>query len=132
MSPLLTLIAFVMIPASVLPIITAWFLRRYRHEPSQALRDRWHVSLALAALGAVTGLLAIGALTDIELGTGFWAAFGVVIIAADVVSGKWLLDYYRGNFYTRPPGEETALERQDRRAGNYRRELQADDERNGE
>jgi hypothetical protein len=125
MSPLLYVIAIVMIPASLLPIVTAFVLRRYRSAPSQALRARGHVSLALAALGAVTGFLAIGAITDIELGTGFWAAFGLVIVAVDIVSGKWLLDYLTGGFAERVGGgPETEIEHEDRIVGDERRRLQ--------
>lgn len=132
MSPLLTGIALVMIPAGLLPVVTAWYLRKYRGERSQALRDRWHVSLALAALGLVTALLAIAALTDIRLGTTFWAAFGIVILAADLVSGKWLLDYFNGGFSERTGGgPETAIELEDRTVGEERRRLQAEAKEEG-
>ena len=86
-------IAWLLLPAAVLPIVTAFVLRKYRHAESPSLRDRWHVALVMAAVLAanrVWGLELRGEIIAIPL--------GVVLLAVDVVSGKWLWDFARGNF----------------------------------
>lgn len=94
---LLTLIEVVLIPAGVLPVVTAIVLRRYRNSDSQSLRDRWHLALALALLGLLTAVIAGLALLGIRIGS-VWVAFGLALLIADVVSGKWLIDFWRGRF----------------------------------
>ena len=94
----LTIIEALLIPAGLLPVLTAIVLVRYRTSDSKSLRDRWHLSLALAGLGLLTALIAADALFDWGLGLERWVAFGVVLLAVDFVSGKWLLDYWRGRF----------------------------------
>lgn len=97
MTQVITVIAWLLIPAGVLPVVTAWVLRKYRHSDSAALRERWHLALVLAALGAVTATIAIFAVLGIRSGL-IWVVFGLVLLAVDVVSGKWLLDFRRGRF----------------------------------
>lgn len=122
---LLTIVEILLIPAGLLPCVTAWVLRRYRASNSQALRDRYQVAIVLALLGATTSVITILVLLGIRIGLG-WIVFGLVILAVDVVSGKWLLDYWTGRFADRPDGApETPLEREDRQAGEFRRRLQA-------
>lgn len=98
MSLLLEIITWALIPAGILPVLTMLVIRRYRHADSESLRDRWRLAVVMAALGAVTSFLAIAALFDLELGEPLWIAFGLALIAADVVSGRWLLDYWSGRF----------------------------------
>lgn len=99
MTPVLTFIAWALIPAGLLPVATALVLRRYRKARSQALRDRWHVSIAMALVGLVTMGLALDALDVIDIGgESFWIAFGLAVLVADVVSGKWLLEFWDGRF----------------------------------
>lgn len=99
MTPLLTAIAWLLIPAGLLPIATALVLSGYRKARSQALRDRWHVSIGMAMVGLVTMILALSALDIIDIrGEPFWIAFGLAVLVADVISGKWLYDYWTGRF----------------------------------
>lgn len=99
MSPLLTAILIVLIPAGVLPVVTAWFLRRYRNEDSQALRDRWHVAVVMAILGVITTFLAANRLLGLGIsGEVLLLPFGVALLLIDLVSGLWLWDYWRGAF----------------------------------
>lgn len=99
MSPVLTAIAWILIPAGLLPVATALVLRRYRRADSQALRDRWHVSIGMALVGGVTILLAVRALFDVDFGGQLlWVLFGLAVIVADIVSGKWLIEFWRGRF----------------------------------
>jgi hypothetical protein len=97
-SPVLNVLILLLIPAGLLPIGTAWVLRRYRHSDSQALRDRWHLALVLALLGAIISLLAGLRLLDIRLGEIGSIPFIVVLLAVDLVSGRWLIDFYQGRF----------------------------------
>lgn len=97
MRTLLDVIVWLLIPAGVLPVVTAWVLRKYRHSDSPALRERWHLALVLAALGAITATIAVLAVFGIRSGL-VWVVFGLVLLAVDVVSGKWLLDFRRGRF----------------------------------
>lgn len=94
----LTVIEYALIPAAVLPVVTAIVLRRYRNADSQSLRDRWHLALVLAALGALAALIALNALLHLALGPWLWVPFGVILLIVDVVSGKWLIDYRNGRF----------------------------------
>ena len=92
-------IVWLLIPAGLLPIITAAVLSRYRHADSRSLRDRWHLSIVLAILGGLVSLLAINRVATLGIDREVaLAAFAVVLMAVDVVSGKWLLDYWRGRF----------------------------------
>lgn len=127
MSPFLTAVLIVLIPAGALPVVTAWFLRRYRKLDSQVLRDRWHVALVMAAVGVIVAFLAANRLAGWGIG-GEWLVlpFAVALLAMDVVSGKWLYDYWTGGFFDRPTRGETSLEREDRKVGDTRRELQAE------
>ena len=123
----LTVIEVLLIPAALLPIVTAFVIRRYRNSDSQALRDRWHLALVLALLGFVTAMVAAMILLDIQNVDVIWIAFGLVLLAVDVVSGKWLYDYSTGGFEERAGGgPETAIEHEDRIVGDKRRKLQAD------
>lgn len=94
----LSFIEALLIPAGLLPIVTAIVLWRYRKANSQALRDRWLVAVVLALLGAMAALIASDALFDWGLGLERWIGFGIVLLAVDFVSGKWLIDYMRGRF----------------------------------
>lgn len=99
MSGLTSVIVWLLIPAGLLPIITAVVLSRYRHADSRSLRDRWHLSIALAILGGLVSLLALNRVAALGFrGEALVAIFALVLIAVDVVSGKWLLDYWRGRF----------------------------------
>lgn len=98
METALVIIEALLIPAGLLPIVTAWVLRRYRDADSQALRDRWHVALVLALLGGIAALISANALFGIGLGRWLWIPLGAVLLAVDVISGKWLLDFWRGRF----------------------------------
>ena len=119
MSPVLTVVVILLIPAGLLPIITAWVLRHYRHQTSPSLRDRWHLSLVLAALGAIVSLLSLNRLLDWGLtGDVLVVPFGVVLLAVDLLSGRWLLDHWRGRFDLPPP--ETPEEVINRHAENAR------------
>lgn len=92
-------IAWLLIPAAVLPIVTAWVLRSYARANSPSLRDRWHLSLVLAAIGLVAAFLGLIRVLDLDVGTTWWAVpLGLVLLTADIVSGKWLVDYYNGHF----------------------------------
>lgn len=92
-------IVWLLIPAGLLPIITAVVLSRYRHTDSTSLRDRWHLSIVLAILGGLVSLLAFNRVAALGFrGEALVAIFALVLIAVDVVSGKWLLDYWRGRF----------------------------------
>lgn len=95
---MLTLVEILLVPAGLLPVFTAWALRSYRRSDSRALRERWHLALILAALGLTASALAFADLMGIPFGLFPWIVFGLVILAADVVSGKWLLDFHRGAF----------------------------------
>lgn len=99
MRVVLEVIIWLLIPAGLLPVLTSAVLARYRHADSQSLRDRWHLSLALAALGAIVAILAANRLWDWGIsGMAVTITFGLILLAVDVVSGKWLLDYFRGRF----------------------------------
>ena len=93
----LSVIAWILIPAGLLPVLTAFVLRRYRDADSQSLRDRWHVALVMAFVGAMASLIASAALVG-TTGGWLWIPFGLALLAADLVSGKWLLDYWGGRF----------------------------------
>ena len=96
---LVDIIAWLLLPAAVLPIVTAFVLRKYRHAESPSLRDRWHVALVMAAVGVMAAVLAANRVWGLELrGEIIAIPLGVVLLAVDVVSGKWLLDYWRGAF----------------------------------
>ena len=95
---MLTALEWALIPAGLLPVLTLLVIRKYRHAASQSLRDRWHLAIVLAALGATTTVIAADALFDWGLGLERWIAFGIVLLGVDLVSGKWLIDYYRGRF----------------------------------
>lgn len=97
MRAVLDVIAWSLIPAGLLPVFTAWILRRYRHAASPSLRDRWHLALALAALGAMASLIAALVVLDVR-GGWLWIPFGLALLGVDVVSGKWLLEYWGGRF----------------------------------
>lgn len=116
MSPVETVLAILLIPAGILPIVTAWYLRRYRDLDSQALRDRWHVALVMALVGTTTAFLAANRLFDWGFsGSVLILPFGIALLLVDLVSGKWLLDYYRGAFAEQRESHDTrrtdALER---------------------
>lgn len=99
MSPIVTLIAWALIPAGALPIITAFVLRKYRHADSTALRDRWHIALVMAAVGVMAAILAGNRLWEWGLsGEAIAIPLGIVLLAVDFVSGKWLIEYWRGAF----------------------------------
>ena len=99
MSGLVGVIVWLLIPAGLLPIVTAIVLSRYRHSDSPALRDRWHLSVVLAVLGGLVSLLALNRVLALGFqGEALVATFAAVLIAVDVVSGKWLFDYWRGRF----------------------------------
>jgi hypothetical protein len=128
MSLLLTVILVLLVPAGLLPVVTAWFLRRYHDAPSQALRDRWHVALVMAFVGVITALLAANRLFawGIE-GEILVIPFGLSLLLIDLVSGKWLWDYWTGAFSERTGGgPETPIEQEDRMVGDERRRLQAE------
>lgn len=93
----LDVIVWALIPAGLLPVLTAWVLRRYRHAASAALRDRWHLALVLALLGASASLIAALVVSDVGGGWA-WIPFGLALLAVDVVSGKWLIEFWRGRF----------------------------------
>ena len=99
MSPIVTVIAWLLVPAGILPVVTALVLRKYRNADSAALRDRWHIALVMAAVGVMACVLAANRLWEWGL-TGEIIAIplGVVLLAVDFVSGKWLLDFWRGRF----------------------------------
>lgn len=120
-------VIWILIPAGLLPILTAFVLRRYRNDPSQSLRDRWHVALALAALGVATMLLAANRVLSWGF-AGEWVviAFALMLLVVDVVSAKWLIAYYTGAFEELPRHPETAIEREDREVGDTRRAKQAE------
>lgn len=126
MSPVLTAVLILLIPAGALPVITAWFLRKYRNLDSQALRDRWHVAVVMALLGVITTFLAANRLFAWGIGGEILVLpFGIALLLIDLVSGKWLIDYWRGAFNGHRRGrEETALEREDREVGDERRKRQ--------
>jgi len=94
---MLTVLAWALIPAAILPIVTAIVLSRYRKSSSQSLRDRFYLAVVLAFLGIVAALVALTVVTDLRTGP-LWPIFAIALLAADVVSGKWLLDYQRGRF----------------------------------
>src|SRR5688500_9684638 len=126
MSPFLAIVIWLLIPAGLLPVLTAFVLRRYRTADSQSLRDRWHLALVLAILGGVSTFLAANRVWELGF-RGEWItiSFALVLLAVDVVSGKWLLDFMRGGFDERQHGPETAIQKEDRQVGDTRRELQS-------
>ena len=124
---LLKVIEALLIPAGLLPILTLVVIWGYRNADAQSLRDRWYIAIVMALLGGVTAAVAADALFDWGLGLERWIAFGLVLLGADVVSGKWLWDFYFGTFDERRRGRtETPLEREDREVGDTRRQLQAE------
>ena len=117
------IIAWALLALGCLPVVTAWVLRKYRHSESRSLRDRWHVALVLAGVGAVSAFLAANRLFEWGLrGEAVAVPLGVILIAVDLVSGKWLLDYFTGSFAEGRDRPETAIEAEDRHAGDIRRE----------
>lgn len=119
MSPLLTVVVWLLIPAGLLPVFTAWELRRYRHTTSPALRDRGHLSLVLAVLGLTVTFLSANAAFGWGIrGEVVALPFAVVLLAVDLLSGKWLIDYWTGAFDS---DRETDIQREDREAGDKRR-----------
>lgn len=122
MSPVLTVIVVLLIPAGLLPIVTAWALRRYRSQPSQSLRDRWHLSLVLAALGGIVSVIAANRLLGWGVeGEALILPFALVLLLVDVVSGRWLLDHMTGKFDL--PAPDTPEDVIDRHAREARRVL---------
>jgi hypothetical protein len=97
MNPVLATIAWLLAPASLLPVLTAWILRPYRDADSPSLRDRWHLSVILALLGLLAAVVAVAALLGASAGW-LWIPFGLALLLTDLASGKWLLDYWRGRF----------------------------------
>ncbi len=125
MRELLEVGIWLLIPAGLLPVLTAWVLRRYRSSGSQALRDRWHVSIVLAALGVFAAFLAANRLwgwgVDGEVTS---LLFVLILLAVDIVSGRWLIAYWTGAFIERDHDElETSEQREDRKFGEERRDL---------
>lgn len=99
MTGLIAVMVWLLIPAGILPIVTAAVLSRYRHADSPALRDRWHLSVVLAILGGLVSLLALNRVAAWGIHHHYAIAlFALVLIAVDVVSAKWLIDYWRGAF----------------------------------
>lgn len=99
MSGVVDVIAWILLPAGALPVLTAWVLRRYRKADSASLRDRWHLSLVMAIVGIMAAVLAGNRIWEWGLrGEVIAIPLGLVLLAVDVVSGKWLLDFWRGRF----------------------------------
>lgn len=102
MSPVLSVIVWLLVPAAVLPILTAAVLRGHLNDPSAAARDRSHLALVLAGLGVVTALLALNRLLGWNLaGEALTVTFAAVLLAVDILSGKWLYEYWTGGFSER-------------------------------
>ena len=100
MSPIVAVIAWILLPMAILPVLTAVVLTvKAWGFTSPALNERWLVSLVLAAVGIMAALLAANRLWQWEL-TGEIIALplGLVLLAVDLVSGKWLIDYLRGRY----------------------------------
>ena len=94
---LITIVAWLLVPGGLLPVFAAFVLSRYRNADSHALRDRWHLAIVLAFLGGVSAAIAVTVITSSPAGP-LWPAFGIVILIADIVSGKWLVDFWQGRF----------------------------------
>ena len=126
-------IAWLLLALGMLPVLTAWVLRKYRDSPSRSLRDRWHVALVLALVGVVAAFLAANRLFEWGLrGEVIALPLGGVLLAVDLISGKWLWEYMTGSFSDKRDWPETEIEEQDRHVGDRRRALQAEtDKRDG-
>lgn len=99
MSPVLTVLLILLIPAGLLPVVTAVFLSRYRNVGSKALRDRWHVAIVMAMVGLTTTFLAANRLLSWGIeGEILVVPFGIALLLIDLVSGKWLFDFWQGKF----------------------------------
>lgn len=90
-------LAWLLIPAGLLPIVTAIILHPFRRSESRALRDRYHLAVVLGVLGGVSAAIAIAVLTARPAGP-LWPMFALALLAADLLSGKWLFDYWQGRF----------------------------------
>lgn len=96
---MLTVILVLLVPAGLLPVVTAVLLSRYRHTDSRALRDRWHVAIVMALVGLTTTFLAANRLLGWGIeGEVLILPFGVALLLIDLVSGKWLIDFWQGKF----------------------------------
>lgn len=100
MSPIVTVIVWALLPMAILPVVTAVVLSvKAWHADSPSLRERWLVSIVLAAVGIMAAVLAANRLWALELrGEVIAIPLGLVLLAVDVVSGKWLWDYWMGRF----------------------------------
>lgn len=96
----MTVIAWALLPMAILPVVTAIVLSvKAWQADSPSLRERWSVSIVLAFVGIMAAVLAANRLWELELrGEAIAIPLGVVLLAVDLVSGKWLWDYSAGRF----------------------------------
>lgn len=119
-------LAVLLVIMAVLPVLAAVVLWRFRHSESTVLRERAQLSLLLAGLAIITAVLALNRL----LGWGFSGPvvsipFAVLLLLLDLASGRWLWQFWFGDFGEPRDWPETPIELEDRTVGDERRRLQA-------
>lgn len=96
---LVNVLAWLLIPMGVLPVITAVVLAPHLNSASMALKERARLSVVLALLGVIVSLLALNRLLELGISSAWLAvSFAVILLLVDAASGMWLWQYLRNRF----------------------------------
>jgi len=97
-STIVTVLAWLLIPMGLLPVIAWLVLRHYANADSPTLRERARLQRILALLGLAVTLAAINNVFALNLGALVTIPFAVILLLVDVASGRWLWDAWRGRY----------------------------------
>lgn len=92
----ISLLALLLIPMAVLPVVTAAVLFRELNSDSFALRERARIAQLLALMAITLAIIAARVVLDWDFDVIWvWLAFTVIVLVLDIASGVWLVAYLR-------------------------------------
>lgn len=96
---LIEVLAWLLVPMAILPVITAVVLFRHLNARSLALRERARIAQLLAVMAVTVGVIAARVVFNLDIDLIWvWVSFAVIVLAIDIASGAWLLAYILGRF----------------------------------